>query len=683
MGDARRKLDYGDDNDATDRTERRRLGYESVSNTSLEPSSLHAVGESAKANFLKVKNKDELIRGAKARQRHQRTRTTQKQGRRNSVLKSLMVLDIDENDADYKAENQYQRPEGNGRRYLRRGSVTKHKLDAEVDGMQPTAREKVGGDESDYGSDYDSGCDVQVKEARRYLRRGSVTKYSLDSKPDKGRGMQPADVAENDHNFASNGQRLPPPPSNDFTPDKTYTKKQVSARRLSMPVMSPTRGPKAAPRRSASSDLPLLSPSDDYYSENLEDTGRRSRTSVPLPEDDLERTGRRSRTSVPLPGDDMWSGNLDDSGHNLSSKSKELRQKNSKAEDTPSASRFKRATKPFRKLSSQARKKDIAETTPRKSGTSKPSKNRKSILETQNSLDPEEDSLTSNTSTSLTSRSNASLGRKDSESDLDDSDGEFASEESSKQPIFAQRKNKKRPPRLPPTGNSSSLNDKKPPRSASKASSPIRKGLQTIEYERDSRSTSTTMSNSSWNDEVSVSSSSSRRKKTCLKKAKQKAPITAKAVRFGSIVITEFPIILGDNPAVTAGAPVTIDWNPQDEHRHSVTAYEQCKPKRRRRRKLLISVSNRAILLLAAGYSIDEIADASIQVQQIKSGRQESLQNQNWDRVNLLMEHGVGMVQTTNSAVTGAVTGMVQSTGKKLKSLVVKPVQQTETARMA
>jgi hypothetical protein len=167
--------------------------------------------------------------------------------------------------------------------------------------------------------------------------------------------------------------------------------------------------------------------------------------------------------------------------------------------------------------------------------------------------------------------------------------------------------------------------------------------------------------------------------KGCLLKDDSKRSARPKQVRFGRLVITEFGIILGDNPAVTSGAPVTIDWAPQDERSYTLNAYEQSKPKRRRRRKLLISVSNRAILLLAAGYSINEIADASINAQEIKFGRQESYHNQQWDRVNVFME-------STNNVVTGvngAVAGIMQNTGKKLKSLIVKPMQHSESARTA
>ena len=139
--------------------------------------------------------------------------------------------------------------------------------------------------------------------------------------------------------------------------------------------------------------------------------------------------------------------------------------------------------------------------------------------------------------------------------------------------------------------------------------------------------------------------------------------------------------IANSNPAVTSGAPVTIDWEIQNKTDLTVNAYEQCKPKRRRRRKLLISVSQRAILLLAAGYSIDEIADASMDAQSVKDSRKQSLENQSWDRVHYLRE-------ATGDAVAGLVhvpTMALQQTGKILRKKLMhaKPSQLSEAARMA
>ena len=38
-----------------------------------------------------------------------------------------------------------------------------------------------------------------------------------------------------------------------------------------------------------------------------------------------------------------------------------------------------------------------------------------------------------------------------------------------------------------------------------------------------------------------------------------------KSVRFSNVTVREYPIILGDNPSVTVGPPVTIDWQPFSE----------------------------------------------------------------------------------------------------------------------
>ena len=168
--------------------------------------------------------------------------------------------------------------------------------------------------------------------------------------------------------------------------------------------------------------------------------------------------------------------------------------------------------------------------------------------------------------------------------------------------------------------------------------------------------------------------SKNRTLKGILKYGDAKRSAEMKKVQFGDLVITEFPIILGDNPAVTMGAPITIDWTPQGEISYKINVYESIRGTRRRRRKLLISVSNRAILLLAAGYSIDDIADASIDAQQVKFGRQESMQNQAWDRVNMMME-------STGDAI-GSIGNMMEGTGKKIRA-IVKPLRHSESARTA
>jgi hypothetical protein len=146
-----------------------------------------------------------------------------------------------------------------------------------------------------------------------------------------------------------------------------------------------------------------------------------------------------------------------------------------------------------------------------------------------------------------------------------------------------------------------------------------------------------------------------------------------KKVTFGDVDIYEHPIILGDNPAVTSGAPVTIDWHCQDQLSCPVEIYENTRGTRRRRRKLLMKVSARAILLLAAGYTIDDIADASMNAQEIKNGRRESMGNQGWDRLNIAFETTTGTIRGVGNFVenTGRSVGaLVETTGRGVGTFV-------------
>lgn len=151
-------------------------GYTSDTNDS------HSHAHALKSNRLQQKNKD---------------------SRRSSLLSSEMTP----SDALQHAQTP---PITTQRtRYPRRGSVTRHKLQAEVDSMQPTSHHHA--DENDYGSDLDYGYNDDnasvasmpplsssatlssdaLPPRQRYSRRGSVTKFSLDQylqKPDTGAG---------------------------------------------------------------------------------------------------------------------------------------------------------------------------------------------------------------------------------------------------------------------------------------------------------------------------------------------------------------------------------------------------------------------------------------------------------------------------------------------------------------
>ena len=82
-----------------------------------------------------------------------------------------------------------------------------------------------------------------------------------------------------------------------------------------------------------------------------------------------------------------------------------------------------------------------------------------------------------------------------------------------------------------------------------------------------------------------------------------------KRVSFGQLEILEFPTLLGDNPSVRQGAPLTLDWKPV--HR-SIKQVDLVPDKRGPYRKpKALSATERELLLLAKGYTLLEIERAA------------------------------------------------------------------------
>jgi hypothetical protein len=108
----------------------------------------------------------------------------------------------------------------------------------------------------------------------------------------------------------------------------------------------------------------------------------------------------------------------------------------------------------------------------------------------------------------------------------------------------------------------------------------------------------------------------------------------SKSVSFDSnVAIREFPMILGDNPAVSSGGPpIQLDWEPQNESTKNMDLYEYLKADRRRKRPYLTS-NERQKIVQNAGYTKEEINDAIVGVLQIRKLRTESMEETGgWDR---------------------------------------------------
>jgi hypothetical protein len=140
-----------------------------------------------------------------------------------------------------------------------------------------------------------------------------------------------------------------------------------------------------------------------------------------------------------------------------------------------------------------------------------------------------------------------------------------------------------------------------------------------------------------------------------------------KKVRFGILTIREYPIELGEHPSCSAGAPVQIGWEPQSIAHRNLDLYEYVRGERRQGKELAMPVKRRARLLSRAGYSLEEIGNASMEVQMVKKLRAETLKKKGWDRANIILE-------TTGKLPRGIVNGLAS---------LVKPIQNSVQARTA
>ena len=121
-----------------------------------------------------------------------------------------------------------------------------------------------------------------------------------------------------------------------------------------------------------------------------------------------------------------------------------------------------------------------------------------------------------------------------------------------------------------------------------------------------------------------------------------------RGVRFGNITIHELPMIVGDNPAVSVGPPVTVDWMPSgssswsngcrsDNYENtngtyaaaivvSVDDYEKQRPVPRSKSQLRMPSSYRTELLRRQGFSRSEIMEGSKQAAVVRHRRKRTIE---------------------------------------------------------
>jgi len=96
------------------------------------------------------------------------------------------------------------------------------------------------------------------------------------------------------------------------------------------------------------------------------------------------------------------------------------------------------------------------------------------------------------------------------------------------------------------------------------------------------------------------------------------------SVSFGHVQVREYPIILGDNTAVTEGPPLSIDWNfNTDVEEYTVEQYEATSPVKRSIQEMIMPVKYRMECLIRCGVSTKDIHK---RVQEVDIKRKERLE---------------------------------------------------------
>ena len=75
-------------------------------------------------------------------------------------------------------------------------------------------------------------------------------------------------------------------------------------------------------------------------------------------------------------------------------------------------------------------------------------------------------------------------------------------------------------------------------------------------------------------------------------------------VRFGSVLMRDYDIILGDNPSCTSGVPLTISWDYTEHEPLDVDEYEFSRPPRRNMAEMQLNYCQRVRLLKDAGFTM-------------------------------------------------------------------------------
>jgi hypothetical protein len=99
------------------------------------------------------------------------------------------------------------------------------------------------------------------------------------------------------------------------------------------------------------------------------------------------------------------------------------------------------------------------------------------------------------------------------------------------------------------------------------------------------------------------------------------------SVQFDSISVHVHTVTLGDNPSVSMGPPISIEWQAMETFTVSVNEYEETKPISRERQEMLIPVCVRESMLRDVGFGRSDMVSATKTAHQIQVSRRKSEQD--------------------------------------------------------
>ena len=131
---------------------------------------------------------------------------------------------------------------------------------------------------------------------------------------------------------------------------------------------------------------------------------------------------------------------------------------------------------------------------------------------------------------------------------------------------------------------------------------------------------------------------------------------TKSNISFDKVFFREFPMVLGDNPSVSEGPPVSIGWDIQAEYDYDFHEYEEQRGERRQTFQMVIPRKGREVLLKAAGHSKQEFASSIRQNIRIKNQRKATVKGLTSSKTDEKMEE-----------VTRKIKGIFKKKKKKIE----------------